>query len=88
MSIVIIFPLAEELFFRDYMFHMLEAEGYPANALVFFTTLFWIGAHFHLGAWAFALIPVGVLLGLLRARSGAVIWPIIGHALYNAVLFI
>lgn len=87
-SFVIVFPVAEELFFRDFMYRSLSNEGYPENSLIFLTTLFWVGIHFYAGAWALAFIPLGVLLGLARSRGGAVIWPIIGHALYNAVLFI
>jgi membrane protease YdiL (CAAX protease family) len=85
--IIVVAPLAEELFFRGFLYRILRGRLGLWPALVIDGSLF--GA-VHLtsgGPLAVALIaPLGFLLCLLYERSGS-LWPCIAlHALNNAIV--
>lgn len=80
--IVVLGPIAEELYFRGLLFGVLAPLG--RRPAVGITALLFAGSHYTLAA-----IPVisvlGVLLAALRARTGSV-WPGIAlHVLNNAL---
>jgi len=85
----VLVPAAEELFFRGFLFGALEDTGGKAVAVVGTTVLF---AAAHLpqthGAWgAVAAIAVtGLVLGALRAATGALLPCIVAHLAHNALL--
>jgi membrane protease YdiL (CAAX protease family) len=82
-------PLAEELFFRGFVFGALQPLGVPTAFLG--TVLLFAGAHAQQawGNWG-ALLSVtatGVILTALRAATGSAIVPAVAHLLYNLSLW-
>jgi membrane protease YdiL (CAAX protease family) len=79
-------PIAEELFFRGYVFNAYLAEkgaviAYVASALIFGLV------HGHV-LLVLAIFPMGLVLAYLYRRSGTIIAPITAHGLNNAVAFV
>ena len=78
-------PIAEELFFRGYIFKAYIAEkgvltAYLASSLIFGLV------HGHV-ALLVAIFPMGLLLAHLYHRSGTILAPIIAHAVNNGFAF-
>ncbi len=77
-------PLAEELLFRGWLYtHLRAYMGFgPTLALtsVLFALAHWERTHLY----ALAVLPVGVVLGYLRERTGSVRATILLHGIYNA----
>lgn len=85
LSIALAAPIFEELLFRGYAYSgWIPKLGFPATALV--TTILFTVCHFHYG-WV-ALLSVfllGLMLAVLRWKTGSV-FPCIGvHVAYNLV---
>lgn len=86
--IVIVAPLAEELFFRGFMFAGLRRSMslWPAAAI---PALVW--GSLHLGAGnvgvAIQLSVFGIILAWLYERSGTLWAPILAHLINNAIAF-
>ena len=84
-GLVVAAPLGEEIAFRGYLQGGVTAvTGRPFTAVVM-STIAWALIHVGQGIpKALALIPVGLALGYLRARSNS-LWPgLIGHMAMNA----
>ncbi len=81
--IVVAGPVAEEVFFRGYVFRLLFLRAGACASYLLSATLF-AAAHFH-----FVVFPVYVLYGLLLAhayrRTGRLLAPVVGHVTINAV---
>jgi membrane protease YdiL (CAAX protease family) len=78
-------PIAEEIYFRGYVFRAyLEQKG-PLQAYVLSSLLFAV-AHLNLPA-LLPIFAVGLFLALLYHRTGSVVPGIIAHACNNAVAF-
>jgi len=78
-------PIAEELFFRGYIFNAyLEEKGvataYVASALIFGLV------HGHV-ALLLAIFPMGLVLAYLYRRSGTILAPMLAHAVNNGFAF-
>jgi membrane protease YdiL (CAAX protease family) len=83
-------PLMEELFFRGMLYPALARRLGIAASIVITALLFALLHASQLGnSWSPLLIifVVGVVLTLIRARSGSVAAATIAHATYNAALF-
>ena len=86
--VAVIVPIAEEIFFRGFVYGTLDAR-FGARAAFVATVLLFAAAHlpqvWH--AWgAFASILVtGVALTALRARTRSVLVPALAHLAYNGV---
>jgi membrane protease YdiL (CAAX protease family) len=82
---VVLAPLAEEIFFRGYVFRAMSARKGYARGLVYSSMLFGL-VHFNLAA--FLPLTVGaMLLAVSYRRSGSLWTPIVAHALNNAFAF-
>lgn len=80
-AIVLIAPLAEELFFRGWMLRGFLAN-YSATKSIWLTAI--IFALFHLNPWQGVIaLPLGLLFGLLVRRTGSLAPGIIGHFVVN-----
>ena len=80
---VVMAPLAEELFFRGWLYTSLRARFSFVTALTVTSVLFGL-AHFEkTGIYALAVMPVGFVLGFVRERTGSVVATIAIHAIYN-----
>lgn len=82
LAVALIGPIAEELIFRGWLFHLVEKRFGPMPAIAL-TAIGWTVLHSY--GWAVLVVIVvdGVLLGMARWRTGSVYVPIAMHALYN-----
>ena len=83
-ALVVIFgPICEELLFRGWIYTALRLRyGFrPAlwTTTVLFALVHWEATHLY----ALAILPMGLLLGCLRERTGSTQATILFHALYN-----
>lgn len=79
-------PLAEEIFFRGYVFRSYLAAKGPVRAYIASSLLF---ASLHLNLAAFVpLFVIGLILAFLYHRSGSLVPSIIAHALNNGFALI
>jgi uncharacterized protein len=82
---VVLAPVAEEIFFRGYVFRAMSARKGYARGLVYSSVLFGL-MHFDLAA--FLPLAVGaMLLAVSYRRTGSLWTPIVAHALNNAFAF-
>lgn len=82
---VIIAPVCEELFFRGYLFGVMEREG--ETAAVWSTALMFMLIH-GLSAAAPGYVLLGALLALLMLRTGSILAPMLVHAAYNFTILV
>lgn len=76
-------PIAEELAFRGLMFSALLKRGVPPWLVVLITAL--VFAALHLEPTRLALLFVaGIVLGVVRLRTGSLTAPIVAHMVINA----
>jgi len=78
---VVLAPVGEELYFRGRLYDLFcgwKSGGFPLLA----TAVIFAGFHF-LPQLFIAYVVIGVLLGILRLRSGGLVAPIIAHAVNN-----
>lgn len=86
LRIVIIAPIVEELIFRGIIMSGFT-RNYNAVFAIFFSALLF--ALFHLNPWQFpAAFTLGLILGLIRIRTGSVLACIAGHAIHNGLVFL
>ena len=78
-------PIAEELFFRGYIFNAYLGEKGVTTAYVASSFIFGI-VHGHV-ALLLAIFPMGLVLAHLYRRSGTIVAPIIAHAVNNGFAF-
>jgi membrane protease YdiL (CAAX protease family) len=79
-------PIAEELFFRGYVFNAYLAEKGAATAYVASALIFGL-VHGHV-LLVLAIFPMGLILAYLYRRSGTILAPVIAHMLNNSVAFV
>lgn len=83
--VVITGPLIEELIFRGAFFS--AAARWRVWAAVFFPSLIWGALHFEDGGLTMALFFVaGVILAMLRWKSGSIYIPLCLHSVDNLVV--
>jgi membrane protease YdiL (CAAX protease family) len=91
MAVVVFAPLFEEIFIRGFLFIGLARSRLGPAGAVILTTLVWAALHFQYGLYEIAVIFVlGIILGVVRHRTGSLWGPVIIHAFNNllAVLVI
>jgi membrane protease YdiL (CAAX protease family) len=90
-AIVVFAPLFEELFIRGFLFiGFARSRLGPAGAVIL-TTLVWALLHIQYGLYEISIIfALGIILGVVRHKTGSLWAPIIIHALNNfvAMLFL
>jgi membrane protease YdiL (CAAX protease family) len=82
--VVVLFPIAEELFFRGWLWTGLRRHWslLPTASL---TGGFWLVLHIDRGLLMIVLLPVAVILSLAREFAGSIRAPIALHAMYNSI---
>jgi uncharacterized protein len=88
---VTVAPFMEELFFRGFLYPALARPlGIAASVVITALTFALIHSSQLASAWAplLLLFVVGVVLTLLRVRTGSVIPSFVLHAAYNLTLFV
>lgn len=83
--IVILAPLIEELFFRGWLFGSLRAR-FSAVAAILVTAVAFAIVHMDTtGLYPIAVLAPGLVLSVIRERTGSVKPAVLAHALYNGV---
>ena len=81
-AMLVVIPLAEEVFFRGLLYGGLRASGSTAEAIIVTAVLFAVVGQ------DFREVPIrllyGLVLGWLRAQSGSLVGPIVAALAYNA----
>lgn len=76
-------PMVEELFFRGLFFAALRKRGVGTVLTVLITGVVFAGFHFEPLRF-FVLLPSGIVLGIVRARTGSTGASMVAHGLINA----
>lgn len=88
---VLVAPAAEELLFRGFMYPVVERSS-GASVAVLATSLVFSLLHGVQYGWRWQnlilLLVVGIVFGMIRARTGSIIPPTLVHSSYNASLFL
>ena len=86
--VAVIVPLAEELFFRGFVYGTLDARFGARTAFVATVLLFAV-AHlpqvWHAWGALASILVTGIALTALRARTGSVLVPALAHLAYNGI---
>jgi len=84
--LAVLAPVAEELFFRGWLWTALRTTWSPARTMAW-TTGLWLAMHFMDGAGrALFLLPTGILLGLARHHGDSVRASLILHLINNGLV--
>jgi tetratricopeptide (TPR) repeat protein len=81
-AVVLFAPISEEILFRGLLYVSLE-NRWGRSVAIFATSLLFAAVHFSI-TYFLPLLAVGLVLGVLRARTGSIALPIIVHVLNNA----
>jgi membrane protease YdiL (CAAX protease family) len=86
--VVVLAPLADELFFRGWLWTGLQRH-WKTLSIATLTSTLWVAGHFGPGIWRpVLLIPVAIVLALARYFARSVRAPIALHIIYNFVVVI
>jgi membrane protease YdiL (CAAX protease family) len=85
LAAAVLAPVFEEAFFRGVLFRAVYQRGHHPAAWIGTSALF-AGIHFNLAAF-FPLVFLAVVFAWLYRRTGNLLAPISGHALFNALNF-
>lgn len=80
-------PVAEEIFFRGYLFGKFRRAGYVWFG-VFFSALLFCGVHFSDIYNVPCICVFGVILAWLYHHTGSPLVPITAHAVNNSVMIL
>jgi membrane protease YdiL (CAAX protease family) len=76
-------PIVEELFFRGLFFAALRKRGAGTALTVIITAVIFAGFHFE-PVRLLVLLPTGIILGLVRAKTGSTGAAMVAHGVVNA----
>ena len=82
--LVLVAPVAEEVFLRGYVFRFLHERAGPATAYGVSSVLFAV-IHFNLSGFVI-YVAIGLTLAWVYRRSGNLLAPITGHVCFNALV--
>ncbi len=86
LAIVIAAPLAEELFFRGFLFEGIRYARLGATGAVVITSMLWAVIHLQYGPYEISTVFIlGLILGVARLATGSIYTSIAMHALVNLV---
>lgn len=77
-------PIIEELIFRGGLWSLLRLF-FSKTYVIFISSFIFAIAHGDLGHMI-GVFPIAIWLGFLRARSGSILAPIIGHLVNNSII--
>jgi hypothetical protein len=85
-ALVIGAPVAEEVFFRGFLFPGLAASRLGTVGTIVVTSALWAALHIQYEIYDVgAIFVLGLLLGAARARTGSLVVPLILHAVVNFI---
>ena len=77
-------PVLEELIFRGFLIFLLRRKGLKTGLVIFLTALVWSGMHWNYEPALIGMIFVdGLVLGLIRVKTGSLWVPITLHVMAN-----
>jgi membrane protease YdiL (CAAX protease family) len=83
-AVIVLAPVAEEVFFRGFLFKGLEASAVGGVGAVLLTSLAWAAIHLQYDLFnILTLFTLGILLGLFRLRTGSMVPALLMHVLQN-----
>lgn len=86
-SVCILAPLWEELFFRGYIWTKLSRHGYTEGIILIATSLLYVLPHVPNSFAAFAdYATIGLALGAIRYFGGGLFLPVLFHVAMNSIL--
>lgn len=87
--VVIVSPSAEEIVFRGFLFRSLENSKVWIPGAIVISTILWLGIHvpYDLTFLSIAFV-FGLMLGILRWKSGSVVPTILTHSAFNAAVML
>jgi len=89
---LVVAPLGEELIYRGWAFRTLSAAGFSARGCVMLTGLIFAASHIDnfghaAGIWGLstmvAHLAVGIILGVIRLRTGSILMCVLAHVVAN-----
>lgn len=83
LMIVVLAPLVEELLFRGFIYARLRARLRAGSAVAVTTVVFALAHWDGLGLYPAAVLAPGLVLTLIRERTGSTKAAALGHGLYN-----
>jgi len=86
LSLCLAAPLVEELLFRDFIWKIFERKNYSKRKILILTSIIFALAHLELVRLPILLVT-GLLLGVLRQRTGRLGASILAHFLINLIAF-
>ncbi|MFC1933167.1 lysostaphin resistance A-like protein, partial [Chloroflexota bacterium] len=85
-SIVIFAPAFEETFFRGFLFEGFRRSRIGISGTIGLTALVWALSHVQYGTYEIVTIFVmGIILGIVRLKTGSLWSTLLMHALYNLI---
>ena len=79
-------PVAEEAFFRIYVFRFItERLGFPSGLLI--SSVMFAAIHFNFSGFLIYL-GIGVVLAYAYQRTSSVVTPIVGHMVTNLIVLL
>jgi membrane protease YdiL (CAAX protease family) len=86
-AVAVFAPLFEEIFIRGFLFIGLARSHLGPVGAVILTTLVWAALHFQYSLYEIAVIFIlGIILGIVRHRTGSLWGPVIIHAFNNLLV--
>lgn len=86
LALMVMAPVAEEIFFRGFLFKGIESSKLGPPGAIIITALAWSVMHIQYNIYGVAGVFVGgLLLGFARLRSNSIYPPIVMHALQNII---
>lgn len=88
-AVVIFAPAFEEAFFRGFLFVGLRQSRLGSVGTVIFTALIWAALHLQYDLYGMLTILIlGIILGIVRLKTGTLWGPLVIHAFWNLLTFI
>jgi membrane protease YdiL (CAAX protease family) len=86
-TVCVLAPVCEELFFRGYLWSKLVKRGYAAVTIIITTSLLYVLPHVPSSFVAFAdYATIGLFLATIRYLSGGIVLPVLFHIAMNSML--
>ncbi len=85
-ALVVGAPVFEEMFFRGFLFEGMRRSRLGDTGAIALTALGWTSIHLQYGSYELAVVFAGgVMLGIVRLRTGSLWAPMMFHALFNLI---
>ena len=85
LGVVLLGPIFEECLFRGFLFKGLEKSALGGHGAVFISAILFSLVHIQYGIYilVFIMLPIAILLGYARLKSGSLLLPIVIHVINN-----